>query len=91
MTSLHARITLAPLRAKSKAVSRPIPELAPVIMTVLPVNLFELVQTPNVIIKKALNAPKAEPIMMKICKRRDRSQKNDSMIDDWNFGRSFEN
>ena len=46
LTSLHARRTLAPLLAKSRAVSLPIPVLAPVMMTVLPSNLLGLRHTP---------------------------------------------
>ena len=45
---LQARMTCAPLLAKSSAVSYPIPELAPVIRTTLPVSFFLMVQIPMV-------------------------------------------
>lgn len=44
LMSRQARMTRAPLLARSMAVSLPMPVLAPVMMTVLPVILFLLVQ-----------------------------------------------
>ena len=51
--SLQAKMTRAPLWAKSIAVSFPIPVFAPVMITVLPINLFLQVQTPSVQAKYA--------------------------------------
>lgn len=62
--SRQAKITLAPLLAKSIAVSLPIPVLAPVIITVFPFNRFVLVQKPVVSTKYNLMAPRIDPIMI---------------------------
>ena len=45
---LHARMILAPLRLSSVAVSRPRPEVPPVMMTVLPTRLVNTMMIPLV-------------------------------------------
>jgi len=55
--SLQAIIIRAPRLAKSIAVSLPIPAFAPVMITVLPVSLFLLVQTPLTHKRYAFIAP----------------------------------
>lgn len=51
LRSRHARMTRAPLFAKSIAVSLPMPVLAPVMMTVFPDSFLVLVQIPIVILR----------------------------------------
>ena len=68
--SLHARITLAPLRANSKAVSFPMPVLAPVMITVFPFKVFVLLHTPSVNLRYNLRIPKETPMKSSILKRR---------------------
>ena len=46
LLSLHANITRAPRLAKSKAVSKPIPVFEPVMIVILPSNLFSDLQVP---------------------------------------------
>ena len=70
-------MTRAPLWAKSIAVSFPIPVFAPVMITVLPINLFLQVQTPSVQAKYAFKIamPKTteSPIWATMCKPRNNS------------------
>lgn len=60
--SRHARMTRAPLFARSSAVSLPMPVFAPVMMTVFPVNFFVLVQTPVVRMRYAFMTPNTTKI-----------------------------
>lgn len=76
MESRQARITRAPLLARSRAVSLPMPVLAPVITTVLPVNFLVLVQTPVVYMRYALKPPSMEKTTKPIWTSMGNEQKN---------------
>ena len=67
--SRQAIIIRAPRLARSIAVSLPIPVLAPVMITVLPVSRFVLVQIPIVYIKYILRPPRIEITTNPICTR----------------------
>lgn len=73
---LQAKMTLAPLRAKSIAVSFPTPAFAPVTMTVLPCKLLVLFHTPVVTLRYSLRSSRSASEMVVVWTSRGSPRKN---------------